>query len=122
MRNTFDSALVFVSLCATTSMRFASAQRLLEPSARTFASAPLLVRSGLVSIGTIPPVRWYSEPDWRFDRENIRLEVIATCARHQLLHSRSGRRHEDAMDDAIKQLQRKVDATDEEIREATSTK
>jgi hypothetical protein len=57
MRNAFDNTVVFALLCATTSMRFANAQRLLEPSALTFASAPSQERSGLVSIGTMPPVR-----------------------------------------------------------------
>jgi hypothetical protein len=36
----FDNALVFAALCTTTSMRFASALRLLVSSVRTFASTP----------------------------------------------------------------------------------
>lgn len=51
------NALKFASFCATTSMRHASALRLLESSIRTFASTPLLDKSGLASMGMMPPVR-----------------------------------------------------------------
>lgn len=53
----YDNAPVFVLPRANTSMRLASAFCLLESSVRTFASTPLLERSGLDSIATIPPVR-----------------------------------------------------------------
>ncbi len=46
-------------------------------SIRTFVSEPLLM-TGLVSMGSSPPVRWYTSAlDWRRDQEKIFLEFIA---------------------------------------------